>query len=342
MVVMRNIIIWLLVIAVGCLTGFAQSNSVAKDSINNLILPKGYKTSIIGEVPRYQKVGKGRQALILIPGIGFNETVFNDFVTAFKNNYVLYSITVAGFGKTSAPPTPAPETSFGDQTWNKSAIHGIKNLIEKEQIVKPIIVGHFTLGTQLALRFVLDYPDLVSGLIILGGPAKLIATQNGQPMDYPLNGLINYTDRVTAPKFFKGMNEQAFNSGNYLPEVYSLTSGIGSRLWNEVAANPLPVMVRYLCEFHASDLRLETDRIKCPVLILRPGFTNELLSHPENPNTNYIKLQFIDGWQPVVKSNPEIEIIDIQNSGAFLWKDQPEKTYKEINHFIETKIRTIK
>ena len=331
------VLIFLLFIA----DGMGQPTKQANDTINNLVLPNNYKTSMIGAIPHYKKKGNGGQSLILIPGLGFGETIFDDFIKATKNRYILYSITVAGFGKSAAPPVPAPGTSFGAQTWSRSTIDGIKKLIEKEHIVKPIIVGHFTLGTQLALRFVLDHPDLVSGLIILGGPAKLIVIQNGQVVDYPLNGLISYTDKVTAPKYFKGMDETAFNSGNYMPEVYSLKVRVGSSLWKEVAANTLPVMVRYLCEFHASDLRAETERIKCPVLVLRPGFTTKLLSHPESPNSNYIKPQFIDGWEPVAKNNPKIKIVDILNSGSFLWKDQPEKTYKEINQFVETKIDTL-
>lgn len=308
------------------------------DSVNNLVLPKEYKTSDVGAVPHFKKTGRGKQSMILIPGLGFDGTVFDDFAKANKGHYTIYIVTVPGFGKTPAPPTPTDKTSFGEQTWSKSAIAGLEKLMVRERLIKPILVGHFTLGAQLALRLAINRPDLLGGVIVLGGPAKLIVTQTGKAMDYPLSGLISFTDKFTAPQYFKRMSVSTFEAGNYSPQVYSLNKNIGEELWKMVAANPLPVMVRYLCEFHASDLKPETVQIKCPVLILRPGFTSDLLTHPEDPNSNYLKPQFIDGWESVAKNNSKIEIIDVPDSGTFLWKDQPAQTYKLINAFVKEKI----
>lgn len=309
---------------------YSQTNG-HKSSINNLLHIKGYKPSVLGDIPAYTKSGNGTQAMILIPGLGFDASVFTDFIEANKNKYRIYTITIPGFGATMAPPMPDSTVSYGDQTWSKGVIQGVLKLMIKEKIYKPVLVGHFTLGTQLALRIALDYPDSISGVIVLGGQAKFISVQDGKVLDYPLKSLIKATDLYTGPVMFKTKPEADWDQGNYLPEIYSLNKKIGKKLWNDVAAVPVPVMVRYLCEYMASDIKAELLNIKCPVIILRPSFTKPILGAPIN---NYVKPQFIDTWENLTDSNNLIQIENISNSASFVWKDQKEKTYSTIDKFI--------
>ena len=101
--------------------------------------------------------------MILVPGIGFDASIFSDFMAANINKYTMYAVTAPGYGETNAPPMPATDTSYGKQYWNKGFIKGIIKLIEKEKLEKPIVVGHFTQGAQVALRIAIDYPDKTSG-----------------------------------------------------------------------------------------------------------------------------------------------------------------------------------
>lgn len=311
----------------------SQASGTKNDSvkINNLILPPGYKCSTTGEIPQYTKTGRGKQSLILIPGLGFDKSVFDDFIKANKKKCTIYCITIPGYGNSQAPPLPPTGTSFGDQTWNKSILEGIKKLIAREQIKKPIIVGHFVQGTQLALRMAIDYPELVSGVIILGGPAKFILINNGKPVEYPLANSIKYIDKITAPNWFGTISKKDFDDGNYLPEIYSIDSSAADILWHQTASVSLPVMIHYLCEFFASDVTLETEKIKCPVLVLRPTFNEEILNKAIN---NYLIPQFINSWDKVKAKNPLFQVADIPHAATFLWKDNPEAVNKQINLFI--------
>lgn len=331
---MRVKIIILLLIAISLpLSGFAQSNPPAQDSTgNNLIHLTGYKTGKYGALPQYVKAGKGNPTLILIPGWGFDASVFKDFMDANKNNYTMYAITIPGYGKTQAPPMPDANTSYGQQYWNKGALEGLNKLIEKEKLQKPVIVGNFTQGAQLALRMAIDYPDKVGGVIVLGGQAKFIAMIQGEPREFPLDTMINYTDKYTAPVWFKPISKKFFDNNNYLPEIYSLDSTKGAQLWKQSAAVPLPVMVRYICEFFASDIKTELDKIKCPVLILRATYNDSVLQNPVN---NYVKSQFINTWNDVSVKNPLIKVKDIKNAAGFVWKDNPAETYKAIDEFLK-------
>lgn len=311
----------------------AQDFRSGMDSaVNNLILPENYIPSLNDEIPHFKKTGKGKLTLILIPGLGLNETAYSDFIKANRNNYTIYLITIPGYGKTQAPPIPPTGTSFGEQSWNKSLLKGISKLIEQEKIVKPVIVGHFTQGTQLALRMAIDYPDKIGGVIILGGVAKFILISEGKPIEYPLNSSIKYIDTNTAPKWFGTISKKDFDEGNYLPEIYSLDSTRAIKLWKQTAEVPLPVVVRYLCEFLASDVTLELDKINCPVLVVRAMFNNSVLQNPAN---NYVQSQFIDSWTKAATKSSFIEIVDINDAASCVWKDKPIETYSAINFFIK-------
>jgi pimeloyl-ACP methyl ester carboxylesterase len=307
------------------------SQTPSDTSINNLIHIPGYKTSVLGAIPEYVKRGEGEKSLILIPGWGFDASVFSDFINSNINNYKMYAITIPGFGKTSAPPMPDTTVSYGEQTWSKGVIEGILKLIEKEKINKPVIVGHFVLGTQIALRLAVDYPEKVGGVIILGGVAKFIGIMNGEVKDVPLNSLIKVADTYSAPVWFKHIDREFWNNGNYLQEVYSLDSAVGQYLWNQVAEIPIPVMVRYLCEYIASDLKAELGKIKCPVLVLRATFNENVL---QNPINNYLTPQFINTWNDASKTNKLIKVVDVLNSATFVWKDMPDFVNEEIKSFI--------
>lgn len=310
----------------------AQAIITSTDStINNLVHSSGYKTSQYGAIPQFIKKGNGKQAIILIPGLGFDATVFNDFMEANKKNYTMYAITIPGYGNTAAPPMPAVDTSYGDQSWNKGVEEGLIKLINKEKIERAIIAGHFVQGTQLALRMAIDYPDKVSGVIILGGPAKFILIEKGEPKEYPLKNTVYYIDKYTAPNWFKSISEKDFDDGNYLPGIYSFDTIKADQLWKEVSAVPLPVMVRYLCEFFASDVTLELDKIKCPVLVLRATFSDEVLKDPVN---NYVRPQFIDSWNDATSKNHSIIVKDILAAAGFVWKDNPAVVYEEIKNFV--------
>lgn len=308
------------------------SQPVRDSTLNNLIHPVGYKTGKFGELENVQKSGSGKQTMILIPGWGFDASVFDDFREVNKNQFTMYTITIPGYGNTMAPPMPPDSTSYGKQSWNNGVVQGLVKLIEKENIRKPIIVGHFTQGAQLALRMAAEYPDKVGGVITLGGPAKFISVRGNEVKEFPIENMITFVDKYTAPQWFKMMVKEYFDANNYMPGLYSLDSLKGAELWKQSANAPLHVMVRYICEFFAADIKTELQKIQCPVLILRPTFNDSFLKHPVN---TYVKPQFIDSWNDVSAKNPLIKVKDIKNASCFVWKDNPADVYQEIKAFVE-------
>jgi len=307
----------------------AQPPAAGESTTNNLVHTPGYETSTWGAMPNYMKFGNGPQALILIPGFGFDFTVFDDFMQANKDVYTMYAITIPGYSRTAAPPMPN-DTSYGQQNWTRSAEEGLLQLMRVENLRKPILAAHFTQGAQIALQLAADYSNRVGGLIIMGAPAKFIAILNGKPQPYPVKSQVYYVGHYWGPKFYKTISPQAFNDGNYLPSVYSLDSVTGAKLWKRSATQLLPVMVRYLCEFFSSSMPDKWDKIICPVLVLRPTFNDAMLQVPVN---NYVRPQFIDAWNEIAQQHPLVQIKDIPNAAAFIWKDNPREVYKAIKDF---------
>jgi pimeloyl-ACP methyl ester carboxylesterase len=314
-------------------TAGAQTNSDSWGKINNLVLPTGYLVSEYAAIPAYTKSGSGTRDLILIPGLGFDASIFDDFVKENRNHFTIYTITIPGFGNTKAPAMPVSDSSYGLQYWNRGVEAGIVKLIKEEKLHRPLIAGYFVQGTQLALRLGIDYPDLVSGVVVMGGPAKFILIQQGVQKEYPFKSSIDYIDRVTAPQWFRNISKEDFDKGNYLPEIYSLDKKEGKALWDQVSSVPLPVMIRYLLEFFASDITVELDKIQSPVLVLRPTFNSAVLDNPVN---NYVSPQFINIWDRAAKMNRLILVKDIPGSATCVWKDNPLQTNLAISDFIKT------
>jgi hypothetical protein len=76
---------------------FAQTSQMQDSMLNNLVHPAGYKTTEPGKPGAVKKYGKGKQAMIVVPGIGFGMDVFGSFIKQYKNKYTIYAVTPAGF-----------------------------------------------------------------------------------------------------------------------------------------------------------------------------------------------------------------------------------------------------
>lgn len=316
------------------MSALAQSQAQADTTRNNLEHPPGYVTSEAGAVPEYIKAGRGKKVLIIIPGLGFDASVFSDFIRENKRKYTMYVVTLPGFGKTPAPPMPRKGTSYGEQTWCKGAAQGITRLIQREKLRKPIIVGHFVTGTQVAIRLAAENPDNVGGLLILGGSAKMMATLQGKLREAPEAEMVKGTDTYWAPKWFKHMTKEFYDKGNFAPEVYSAKAETAASLWGQVAAVPMPVSVRYACEYYATDMLAMIDRVTSPILVVRPMFTAKFWEN--EMNKNWIQPQFIESWNLAAKRNPSVKLLDVEAAAAFVWEDNPEMVYPAIERFVSS------
>jgi len=323
-----------ILIAIWSTSARAQScdRIMEQDStLNNFVDPPQYLTAALGTLGDVKRDGTGPQPMILIPGLGFGGDIFDDFMASHTGEFTMYAVTLPGFGGTQAPPSPSAATSFGDLTWTNGALAAIESLIESEGLVKPIVVGHWLTGTQLALRLALKQPGTIKAVIILAGSTRFVPTDTTHwPSQMPLARRVAGIDQYMAPRWFKTVTRETWDDNNFLPGDYAVNPVRGLRLWREAAEPPLHVWVRYLCEFHAQDVSLELGGLTVPTLVLKPG----LDSVYHDPGNNYMVAYCHSGWDKPATENPRISIVTIPDSRACLWLDQPDKVNAAIADFL--------
>ncbi|HEY8174570.1 MAG TPA: alpha/beta hydrolase [Gemmatimonadaceae bacterium] len=303
----------------------AQSLGIQQDStLNNLEHASGYRTSSLGTIPEVARRGNGPVDVLLIPGWGFGAEDFERFMRANETRYRMVAVTLPGFAGTAAPPMPPAGTSYADATWTRAAAEAIARLIRSEGLRQPIVLGHFIVGTQIAFRLALDHPDLVGGLVIVGGePMRYVPSRKDSRRKTPMprEDRVAGADNFLGPRFFRTVTKQAFDDNNYTAPQYARDPVRAMELWKKSSAVPLPVMIRYLVEYMAMDLNDEFLRLAVPTRVLIPGFSPEILADPKQ---GYVKTLFVDSWDSVRVRNPAIALHVVPDSRIFITDDRPD------------------
>lgn len=328
----------------------AQINPALQDStLNNLVHPKGYRTSTPGALGRVEKSGSGTEAMVLIPGLGFGGDVFESLAQHYKDRYVIYAVTPAGFGGTHAPPMPKSGTSNGALTWTNGIVHGVLDLIKKEKLNKPVIVAHFVTGTQVALNLALDHPEKIGKMIIAGGsPTRYNQSRvNGQwswlkERVYTPEARAAVVDTFWAPRWFKTVTKKTWDANMWTADTYCKDSIRGGELFKASADVSLQVMIRYLIEWMAYDASGRFKELSVPTLVLIPDFKVVLPDViPNDSSLNnipkiYLKYFHQETWRPARESgNPMLRFQVVPDTRLFMWYDKPKAVYKAINAFLE-------
>ncbi|MEO9850241.1 alpha/beta hydrolase [Reichenbachiella sp.] len=308
------------------LTSFGQ--------INNLNHADNYETVPYGSLGSVEKIGNGKQPMILIAGWGFDGNIFRPLTDSQQHEYTMYVVTLPGFGNTKAPPMPKNNTSYSDLYWTNGIIQALKGLIQREQMNRPILMSYFTYSNVIALRIALDYPELIDKVVILSGMARFMANYPSyEPTS--LQSRIYYTEQVLAQKWFKTVSKETWDQGNFTPVGFSKDTLTAQKYWNQMSSVPIPIMVRYLLEYYCTDLSLEYEKLKVPTLVVMPQFTQEVFKEPGNA---YWSTFFHHSWWGAKPANSNFHLITISDSHAMILEDQPDKLLDVINLFASGKL----
>ena len=321
-------------LALAALPSFAQTASTKQDpALDNLVHAPDYVTGELGELGRVDLVGEGPRSMILIAGAGFGADIFTSFMESRKEEFTMYAVTLPGFGGTPAPPMPPEGTSYGEQTWTRSTITGLTRLIEQEGLDSPIIVAHWINASGIALRLALEQPEAVSALVIISGVTYNASSNPESNPDPPnLETRVARIDRMMAPFWFKTVTRDTWDDNNFLPGNYARHPLRALQLWRMAASAPLPVMVRYLCEHSAQNIRPELEFLQVPTLVLKPGFDAQ---HYFPEGRNFMQSYTHKSWEGADEENPNIRLQTIENSRAFIMDDQPEALNAAVDAFLD-------
>src|SRR5215813_3151839 len=304
-------------------------------SRNNLELPVGYKTLPDNEPPAIRKLGHGAQTLILVPGLYSGAKSFESFISRNQSRYTIYLVTPAGINGTPSRPMPAIESSFGELSWTNALEQDLINLIHKEKLVRPVLIADSYPASTAAVNLAIEHPDSVSGVVIAGNnlvqfmfsPKDLTRKTPATVEERKVN-----VDEGWGARWFKYVTPETWESNDIRAEMLSADQLTGQQARQEIEATPLPIKIRYLCEFWASDVTRGFNRLQVPVLALIPGFDEKFLSEPAN---SYVKMAYIDSWEKVVPKHAKLELVKIPGARLLVFQDQPEQADSAIARFVE-------
>lgn len=252
-----------------------------------------------------QKTGKGKKAIIFIPGFASSGDVWNETKSKFENEYSCYTLTMAGF----AGIKPQQDASF--ENWKIA----IANFIINNKIEKPIIIGH-SMGGALAMAIAADYPALPEKIIVVDALPCLAALMNSKfkaTIDNDCSEILNQMTALSQEEFYQRQKTTIPR----LVENIEMHEKVVS--WS-VQSDRKTFATMY-CDFSNTDLREKIATIQCPSLILLESYFVNLKPAIEAQYKNLKTAQY-----------------EYANKGLhFIMYDDPEWYFIQLDNFISSK-----
>jgi pimeloyl-ACP methyl ester carboxylesterase len=303
---------------------------------NNFRLPSSYKVLADNEPPLIVKKGRGRKALILIPGVYSGKEIFDGFIMRNQAQYTYYVVNPPGLNGTPARPLPPETTSYGELTWTRRLEQDVLDLINREKLNKPVIVAHGFPGSLVADEIAVGRPEVLGGVIDLAVmPVQFFPSPKDPSFRKPAtpDERIEYVNDAWAQKWFKYVTPETWESNNYRAEMFTNDPARGEQVRQQVESAPLEVKIRYLSEFMASDHSSEIANLNVPLLAVIPGFNETFLADPAN---SFYKMAFQSSWEALSR-NPQIQLLTIPNARVLLLDDQPKLIDEAISTFVSAR-----
>lgn len=306
--------------------------------LDNLVHASGYETAPLGSLGAVVERGDGPLDLVLVSGFGLGASVFEGFLTRNAARYHMLAITLAGCEGTRAPPMPPAGTSYGEQTWTNAAVEAVARLVQERGLKRPVLIGHFVNGTQVAARVALVHSDLVRALVLLAGTPRYepVADTPYWHRGLTLEQKVAAIDNMLAPRWFKTVTRKTWVNGNFNAADYSRDEARGRTFAERANEPPLPVLIRYLCEFHASDLRVELADLAQPLLLIQPEYT---AAERADPKRSYMSGYLEEPWLGQLERRAHTRKVSLANTGILLMDDEPERVDREVAEFLAAEAR---
>lgn len=162
----------------------------------------------------YEVEGNGPTIVFQSGYMGIHD-IWKHQVETMKNSYRLITHDNRGYGLSSKPV----ESSF--YTAEKNA-DDLKTVLDAAEVAEPFLLVSHSIGSMAALAFAGKYPQLVKGIILMGGPVFTSegATQLGGHEDM---FAVYQTTPSDAANFYKrlGCDEEiALEAGKWQPTVF--------------------------------------------------------------------------------------------------------------------------
>ena len=249
--------------------------------------------------------GEGRP-IVLIHGWPLSDEMYeyqyNDLI---NKNFRVIGITLRGFGKSDKP--------YGEYNYNVHALD-IKKVLNKLDI-KNAVLGGFSMGGAIAIRFVSAYNGAHVSKLALFGAAAPIWTQRS---DFPYNLSQSAVDDLIALNFQDRPKLVSNFAKIFSATKTSLNEGIGNWLTGICLSASSHATAQCLIALRDTDLRSDLLKITIPTVIMH-GKKDKICSFD-------LAEQMKDG---ILNSH----IIAFENSGHSLFLEETHKFNEELIKF---------
>lgn len=202
------------------------------------------------------KTGKGKQAIIFIPGFASSGNVWNETKANFEKEYTCYTLTMAGFAEVKPQPNPSFEN------WKNE----IANYIKTNKIEKPILIGH-SMGGGLALAIAADYPELICKIVVVDALPCLSALMDSSFKSKENNDCSPMVNQMTVMSDTQFYDMQKQTMPRLLADASKLEMVVD---WS--VKSDRKTFAQIYCDYSNTDLRDKIAAIKCPSLILLESY----------------------------------------------------------------------
>lgn len=197
--------------------------------------------------------GEGKP-IILIPGLASSGSVWDKSVEVLEKKYECHVLTLAGF-------VDQPPIQFGDSFLPKIQTK-IVEYINNELKEKPIIIGH-SLGGFLSLSIASAEPDLLEKIVIVDSYPFYSAAMNPMATEETAKsqGDMMKTMLVNMP------NETFAAQQKMMMAAMTTDSSDIELITQWSIQTDRRTMAQAMYEIMTTDLRDETEFVKCPILV---------------------------------------------------------------------------
>ncbi len=280
-------------------------------TLDNLVHPAGYVCAPVGTFGDVVELGEGERAVILLAGLGPGWRVFDSLIEAQREELRFLGVTLAGYGGSSAPPMPAPNTSFAEGTWLANGRVALEQLLVERELERPIVVAFYSDAARIALRFALEHPDALGGVLVISASPRF-PLQPGTPRGPGMDGF--------AQGWFQTVTRIMWPSGMWPANAYANDPALSEKTWWDVLQPSVPTAIRYTVESWADDLVPDLAELRTPTVVLSPGLNDELLGLQLGTT---ITQRFHAGWDEAAKAGASLEHRVVSDARLLIWEDQP-------------------
>lgn len=264
-----------------------------------------------------EKRGSGPIAMVLIPGLACDWTVFDSFMQRNQDRYTMYAVTLPGFGGTEPPPTP-PDGVYG--AWIDNALKGLWKVVDDNQIDNLVFVGH-SLGGHLALRLGCEPSRRVRAIISLDGrPVMPLGTPNMTPEARQAATRSHLeTYRMFTPESWPLIMRQMVSMMVSDPKR-------GAELGDLCARPPRDVTLHYMTDLFVADATDELFRLSAPAMVIAAVPTADI--------TPPMAQQYRDGWRATLQNAPHLSLVFFEKTRHFIQDERPAELDAAIADFL--------